>query len=222
MRMIEAAIFDMDGLLIDSEPLWQKSHIAALGEHGVTITVDDVRKMTGRRTDEVVEHWRKTHGLDHIPNEYLESNIVGKVIEHIRLNGQELPGVRQIIALLEQHQVPMAVASSSAPEIIEVVLEKLGLARHMRLAYSAKYEEFGKPHPGVFLTTAFKLGVAPADCVVFEDSLNGIWAAKAAEMKCVAVPESANIGKPEFAAEADLVVPSLEDLDWDMLEKLFK
>jgi HAD superfamily hydrolase (TIGR01509 family) len=220
--MIEAAIFDMDGLLIDSEPLWHESHIAALNEHGVEITGHDVRKMAGRRTDEVVRHWRETHGIEHVPNETLEASVVGKVIENIRINGEELPGVRSLIALFEEHKVPMAVASSSAPEIIEVVLDKLGLHQHMQLAYSAKYEEFGKPHPGVFLTTAFKLGVAPENCIVFEDSLNGVRAAKAAGMKCVAVPEAANIDKPEFAAEADIVVPSLEDVDWAMLYRLFQ
>lgn len=219
--MIRAAIFDMDGLLIDSEPFWRRSHIEVVGEHGVIITEDDVRHMAGRRTDEVVRHWREVHGLEHVPNEALESAVVTRVIENVRIHGTELPGVRKVIALFKQHDIPMAVASSSAPEIIEAVLQKLALKRHMHVAYSAKYEEFGKPHPGVFLTTAKKLGVNPEDCVVFEDSLSGVRAARAAGMKCIAVPEAPNINKPEFKAEADVVVPSLESVDWPMLTDLF-
>jgi len=217
--MIEAAIFDMDGLLIDSEPFWRASHIAAVAQHGVTITQDDVRVMAGKRTDEVVRHWRKNHNLQHIPNEQLEADIVQAVIASITEAGLELPGVRQLIALFEAHHIPMAVASSSSPEIIAAVLTKLDLARHMTVTHSAKHEEFGKPHPGVFLTTAKKLGVKPAHCVVFEDALSGIRAAKAAGMKCIAVPEVANHNKPEFQ-EADVVVQSLEQVTWGMLSKL--
>lgn len=220
--MIEAAIFDMDGLLIDSEPFWRNSHVAAVAAHGVKITEDEVRKMAGKRTDEVVRHWREVYGLDHIANDALEAAVVDRVIENIQRSGKELPGVRSLIALFETHRIPMAVASSSAPEIIEAVLNKLKLGGYMQLAYSAKHEEFGKPHPAVFTTTAAKLGLSPAHCVVFEDSLSGVRAAKAAGMKCVAVPEEANIKKPEFQLEADLVVSSLERLNWRILSGLFE
>jgi beta-phosphoglucomutase-like phosphatase (HAD superfamily) len=219
--MIKAAIFDMDGLLIDSEPFWRKSHVEALAEYDVTITEDDVRKMAGQRTDEVVRHWRETYNLTHIPNELLEESIVRRVMENITLKGQELPGVRSLIMLFNEHAIPMAVASSSAPEVIETVLVKLGLKDEMQFAYSAKYEPFGKPHPGVFLTTAEKLNVDVSDCVVFEDSLSGIRAAKSANMKCVAVPEEANMNKPEFTQEADIVMSTLEHVDWPTLTALF-
>ena len=219
--MLRAVIFDMDGLLIDSEPLWRKSHMAALAEHNVSITEDDVRKMAGKRTDEIVRHWREKHKLAHIPNDTLEANVVSKVIENIHMNGVELPGVHELISLFDAHRIPMAVASSVAPEIIEAALTKLRLSQYMQVTYSAKHEAFGKPHPGVFLTTARKLGVDPAECLVFEDSLNGVRAAKAAGMKCVAVPETANLLKPEFAHEADLVVPNLKGLDWPTIAALF-
>jgi sugar-phosphatase len=220
--MIEAAIFDMDGLLIDSEPFWRKSHIAAVAEHGVSITEDDVRRMAGRRTDEVVRHWRDIYNLKHVPNETLEMDVVGRVIEEIQCNGRALPGVGNLMTLFKKRHVPIAVASSSSPEVIEAVLSKLKLSDHIQLSCSAKHEAFGKPHPGVFITAALKLGVDAARCIVFEDSLNGVRAAKAARMKCVAVPEAANLKKPEFYTEADLVVPSLKQLNWTTLSKLFK
>ena len=219
--MLRAVIFDMDGLLIDSEPFWRRSHMDALAEHDVSIDEEEVRKTAGRRTDEVVRYWRETYHLEHVPNDALEASVVAKVIAHIHLNGAELPGVRKLIALFNAHHVPMAVASSSAPEIIDAVLLKLDLARHMKVAYSAKHEAHGKPHPGVFLTTAKQLGISPKDCLVFEDSLNGVRAAKAAGMRCIAVPEAANMQKPEFAQEADLVVASLEDVTWASVGRLF-
>jgi HAD superfamily hydrolase (TIGR01509 family) len=219
--MIEAAIFDMDGLLIDSEPIWRASHIAALGQHGVIISEDEARVMAGKRTDEVVRHWRQTKKLEHVPNEHLEAVIGDAVIKSIRQHGKELPGVHHVINLFEQHNIPMAVASSSSPEIIEAVLNKLDLAKYMKITYSAKHEKFGKPHPGVFLTTAKKLSVSPENCIVFEDALYGIRAAKAAGMKCVGVPEFANAKKPEFQ-EADILVPSLEVITWAMLVRLFE
>ncbi len=209
----------MDGLLIDSEPFWRVSHITALAKHGKKITEDDVRVMAGKRTDEVVRHWRENHDLIHVPNEQLEADVVNAVIASIRKHGTELSGVSQLIKLFKGHNIPMAVASSSSPEVIEEMLSKLDLAKHMTVIYSAKHEKFGKPHPGVFLTTAKRLGIKPVNCVVFEDALSGIRAAKSAGMKCIAVPELVNQTKPEFQ-EADIVIESLENVTWEMLTKL--
>lgn len=176
--------------------------------------------MAGRRTDEVVHHWRDAYNLQYVPNDELENTVVSNVIASIQINDRELPGVRKIIALLESHNIPMAVASSSSPEIIDAVLSKLSLKSHMKVAYSAKAEKLGKPHPGVFLTTAKKLGVRASYCLVFEDALSGIKAAKAAGMKCIAIPEKLNLSKPEFS-EADIILPSLELVDWNVLCELF-
>jgi beta-phosphoglucomutase-like phosphatase (HAD superfamily) len=219
--VLQAVIFDMDGLLIDSEPIWRKSHIEALDEYGIIITEDDVRAMAGRRTDEVVSHWKENHPLGHVHNKALEEDVISRVIKGIHVNGAELPGVRHVISLFESRDITMAVASSSSPEIIETVLKKLSLAQHMKLTYSAKYEEFGKPHPGVFLTTARKLGVEPTNCLVLEDSLSGVKAAKAAGMKCIAVPEAENLHKSEFGVWADVIVASLEKIDWKTIDRLF-
>jgi sugar-phosphatase len=112
----------------------------------------------------------------------------------------------------------LAVASSSPPRLIEASLARLGLRDHFTEIVSAESEPYGKPHPAVFLTTAARLGVAPTECLVFEDSLNGLVAAKAARMICVAVPERVD---PRFAF-ADLVLPSLEAFDDDALATLLR
>jgi mannitol-1-/sugar-/sorbitol-6-/2-deoxyglucose-6-phosphatase len=217
--MIEAAIFDMDGLLIDSEPFWRKSHMEVLGNYGFVVTEDDVRAAAGKRTGDQVALWRERFQWEQPSNEVVTDEIVRNVARLIHLNGNALPGVYDIINILKRHNIPMAVASSSATDLIDVVLKRLDIQKYIEFAHSAEHEAKGKPFPDVFLSTAKRLGVAASDCVVFEDSLNGVKAAKAAGMKCVAVPE-----QPHDAVkfqEADLIVASLEELDWPAIEKLW-
>jgi mannitol-1-/sugar-/sorbitol-6-/2-deoxyglucose-6-phosphatase len=219
-KMIQAAIFDMDGLLIDSEPFWRQSHIEVNAAHGFKITEEDVRAMAGHRTDEVVRHWITLHDWQGADEKQLALETIGKVIEHVKESGLALPGVEEIFELLREHQIPIAVASSSVPELIEVVMERLGVANKVMLTHSAIHEEFGKPHPAVFLTTAKKLGVEAENCLVLEDALSGIRAAKAAGMKCIAVPEGANRSKHDFQI-ADVIVNSLEDISWEDIAALW-
>lgn len=212
----------MDGLLIDSEPLWRKAHVDAVREQGsdIVITKDDVRAMTGRRTSEVVEHWREKYGLHHIAGEELAASVVAKVIDSIKLSGQAFVGVPEIMEMFKEHNIPITLASSSSPDVIEAVINKLGINQYIKLAYSAIHEEFGKPHPAVFLTTAQKMGVKPADCIVFEDSINGVKAAVAADMKCVAIPERPY--DPEDFRQASVLVDSLQQVDWLLIESLWR
>jgi len=218
--MIQAAIFDMDGLLIDSEPFWRKSHIEVLGNYGFIVTEDEVRVAAGKRTTDQVAVWQERFGWEEPSNETVTGEIVQNVMRLVHLNGIALPGVYHIIALLKERAIPMAVASSSASDLIDVVLQRLNVQKDMEFAHSAVHEPRGKPFPDVFLSTAKRLGVAPADCVVFEDSLNGIKAAKAAGMQCIAVPEKPY--DPAKFHEADLIVDSLEQLDWGGIKSLWQ
>lgn len=218
--MIKAAIFDMDGLLIDSEPLWRRSHVEINAKHGFTITEDDVRAMAGKRTDEVVAHWITRHGWEDADDEKLVRETIDKVIAQVNENAVPMPGVYEALELFKSHKIPIAIASSSTPDLIAAVIDKLKLEPYIQLAYSGANEKFGKPDPAVFITTARKLAVPPAGCLVFEDSLNGVIAAKAAGMKCIAVPEPVNRKKPEFK-KADMVVNSLSDVTWQTIEALF-
>lgn len=212
--MLEAGIFDIDGLLIDSEPFWRRAHIEVVAYHGGAITEDDVRKMAGRRTDEVVNHWRENHNMAHVAPEKLEAAVVGRVKASIRKHGKALPGAYRLLQMFQDHNIPVALASSSAQDIIDTVIETLGLSPYIQFSRSAKMEKQGKPHPDVFLSTAKLLGCSPSQCVVFEDALSGIKAAKAAGMKCITVPEDVNLKKPEFHELADKVKSSLEDVTW--------
>jgi sugar-phosphatase len=126
--------------------------------------------------------------------------------------GSRLPGVPQAIELCRAHGLRLALASSSQYRLIEVVLDHIGLSSTFEMVYSAEDEPYGKPHPGVFLTTADRLGVGPRRCLVWEDAPAGVLAAKAARMACVAVPEPAERGHSTFAI-ADAVLGSLEEAD---------
>jgi len=209
--MISVVIFDMDGVLIDSEPFWQESEIEAFGLLGLALTREMCMQTMGLRVDEVVEYWRRRHAFDGAPAGTLEDAIIGGVVERILSKGEAKEGAAHALEFFRAKGLRVALASSSAYRLIGAVTERLGLSGEFEVVYSAEEEEYGKPHPGVYLTTARRLGVAPTECLAIEDSFNGVLAAKAARMKCVAVPEPAQRREPRFVI-ADAVLDSLADL----------
>lgn len=210
--MIKAVIFDLDGLLIDSEPLWQEAEILVFKQVNLVLTSELCRQTQGLRIDEVVDYWYQQYPWTNLSKLEVEELIVSKVIELIHLKGQPLPGVAQAIAFVQSQNVEIALASSSSLKIIQAALQKLNLTEVFLEIYSAESEDFGKPHPGVYLTTAQKLDILPQFCLALEDSLNGVLAAKAAQMKCIAIPEALQQQNPKFAI-ADQILKSLEELN---------
>jgi sugar-phosphatase len=201
---VTAIIFDMDGLLVDSEPLWVRAEIEVFATVGIVLSPQDCEKTKGLRTDDVVAYW-------HAPKE-VERRLVARVAELMRSEGRALPGAASAIAAAREVTPKIALASSSPMLLISAVLDRLELNGTFTVVQSAETEALGKPHPGIFLTTAERLDVAPTECIVLEDSLNGVLAAKAARMTCIAVPE----GHPDHDARfviADRIVGSLVDVD---------
>jgi beta-phosphoglucomutase-like phosphatase (HAD superfamily) len=217
--MVSAVIFDMDGVLIDSEPFWQESEIEVFGRAGLALTRAMCLQTMGLRVDEVVEYWRRRSPFDDAPAGALEDAIVGGVVERILAKGEAKEGAAHALEFFRAKGLRAALASSSAYRLIGAVTERLGLSGKFEVVYSAEEEEYGKPHPGVYLTTARRLGVAPAECVAVEDSFNGVLAAKAARMKCVAVPEPAQRRDPRFCI-ADAVLDSLADVNEEVWQSL--
>lgn len=210
--MIEAVIFDMDGLLIDSEPLWQQAEIAIFKEVNITLDSSLCLQTKGLRIDEVVEYWYSKYPWHNLSKLAVETKIVTKVIELIHSQGTALPGVNYAIDYVKTKNLKLALASSSSFKIIQAALATLGLTDVFEIIYSAELESLGKPHPGVYLTTADKLKIAPQNCLALEDSLNGVLAAKAAQMKCIAIPEASEYHNPKFAI-ADIILNSLTQLN---------
>jgi len=138
----------------------------------------------------------------------LAARIVDRMVARVREVGAPLPGALEAVEAAAAQGLPLAVASSSPRRLIDATLARLGLSERFAAITSAEDDRYGKPHPAVYLRAAEALGVAPPRCLVFEDSLNGVIAAKAARMRCVAVPEEP---APGFAI-ADLTLTSLLEL----------
>ena len=130
-----------------------------------------------------------------------------------------MEGLEYILSFFESHNITLALASSSKVQIIETVLEKLKIKNRFKLYHSAQFEKQGKPHPAVFITTAKKLGVEPSNCLVFEDSINGVISAKAAGMKVVALPDKYLTGDDKFKI-ADLIISSLNEFGEKQFQNL--
>lgn len=215
--MIEAVIFDMDGLLIDSEPIWQEAEVEVFNKVGVPLTVEMTPQTMGLRTDEVVSYWHKRHPWETPSQQEVSQQIDERVIELIREKGVAKDGVAEAVAVCEAAGLPIAVASSSPMLLITTVLEKLGIQEQIKAVHSAHDEEYGKPHPAVYIRTAETLGVEPVHCLALEDSANGVLSAKAAKMKCIAIPEPESRNDKRFGI-ADIVLHSLLDFTPEMLK----
>jgi len=210
--LIQAAIFDMDGLLIDSEPLWMEAELKVLRGVGVPLLPANCVETRGWRVDEVVAYWFSRHPWEGPAPHMVAGQLVDAVIELVQKRGAPLPGAIEAIEALSERFGVVGLASSSPTILIEAVLEVLGVRSHFQVVHSAEGEAFGKPHPAVFLSAARKLGMDPTRCLVLEDSFAGVLAAKAARMKCIAVPEAGERGDPRFVI-ADRILGSLEELD---------
>ena len=208
--MIRAVIFDMDGLLINSEPFWARAELEIFPKYGVNLTIDDCKMMQGVSIREVVAYWHKKFPWTGPSIEQVAQDITARVEQLIVEQGELLPGVVEVLEFFRNKNIPMAVASSSNPELIELVLRRFEIIDYFKFFHSAKFEKAGKPAPDVFLTTAIKLDVLPQECLVFEDSYNGVLAAKRANMTVVAVPYPENFNDSRFDI-ADVKLRSLKD-----------
>jgi mannitol-1-/sugar-/sorbitol-6-/2-deoxyglucose-6-phosphatase len=215
---VQAVIFDMDGLLIDSEPLWHVAEKEVFGARGLTLTDAMCEETTGLRTDEVVAYWyaKQPWPGERQNFEEVADEILIRMQELIRAHGVALQGVYEVLQLLQHRQLALGLASSSPPALIDTVVDKLHIRPYFRVLCSAVDEEWGKPHPAVYLTAAKRLGLPPRDCLVFEDSINGIRAAKAAGMMTVAVPAGHQYEDERFG-EADFKLRSLSEFSWDLV-----
>lgn len=217
--MLNTVIFDMDGLLIDSEPLWEEAGKELLRRFNVQLTPQQYHSSTGLGTSTWIEHWFNHFNIDQAHAADAATSIVASAIQKIEARALPMPGVGYILGFFKQRGFKIGLASSSPMRLIDSVVRKLGIESHIEAKASAENLPYSKPHPQVFLDCAASLGSAPQHCICFEDSFNGMIAAKAARMKCVVVPAYAQQQDPRWAA-ADLKLSSLQNFNELLLQTL--
>ena len=209
-----AVIFDMDGVIVDTEPLWRQAEIEVFAAVGLALTEADCERTMGMRTDEVVAWWFETAPWTGPSPDDVVAQITSRMKELIAKRAEPMPGLAHALHLVQSAGLRLGLATSSCPALIDAVLSKLDLRDAFSAVCSAEAEPHGKPHPGVFLTTARRLGVQPADCIVIEDSPMGVQAALAAGMRVVAVPPAHLFHDPAYD-RAFATLRSLEELGAD-------
>ncbi|MBD2826221.1 hexitol phosphatase HxpB [Xenorhabdus szentirmaii] len=209
---IEAVIFDMDGLIIDSEPYWEQGEKNVFGELGLDINLaKDLPDTLGLRIDKVVELWYQASPWQNATKEEVAQRIVDYVILLVKEHRPLLPGVEYALNLCRNNGLKIGLASASPHGMLEQVLELFNLRHYFDTVVSAALLPYSKPHPEVYLQAANQLGVNPVNCLTFEDSFNGMIATKAARMRSIVVPASHHFNDLRWSL-ADIKLNSLEEL----------
>ena len=217
--MTTTVLYDMDGLLLDTEPLWGESMMRVAARHRIPIDRKRFKDTTGLRIYEVTDHWAVHFPWQGSTAREVADEILDDIIATSKTSAQVLRGVVDSLKLLRKHNYKIGLASSSPAHMINQLVDHFGLRQYFDEITSADVVELGKPHPGVFLYCAAALGSKPTECLVLEDSVNGMIAGKAARMKVIVVPEALHFDDPRFAL-ADMKLKSLEDLDIETLKKI--
>ena len=207
---LNTVIFDIDGLLIDSEPLWNQAAEEVLRDYGVNLTEEQYTSTTGLRTKEFVQWWFRYYQIGEQEHSKAEKRIVHSVLTKIEHQATIMPGLGYIFDFFYKKQFKIGLATSSPQELIDLVIKMTGIGPYLNATSSAEDLPFGKPHPQVYLNCAVKMDSTPTSCICFEDSFNGLIAAKSARMKCVVVPHYSQLKDDKWGA-ADLKLSSLQN-----------
>jgi sugar-phosphatase len=214
-----AVIFDIDGLLINSEPLWNKAANEIFRQYGILLTQEQYATTTGLRSKEFVAHWLHLHKIPSTEFERAETKVIDLALNLIDKEATLMPGVEHIFEFFLKKDFKMGLATSSPAVLIEWIKEKLGIRSYIHASASAQNLTHAKPHPQVYLECASTMHTSPLACICFEDSFYGMIAAKAARMTCVVVPSAEHV-KLEHWGAADLKLTSLQnfgELHFNML-----
>lgn len=211
-RPVLAAIFDMDGLLIDSEPLWDRAELDIFASLGVDITRrHELPDTLGLRIDQTVRMWFEALPWSGPDQQEVTQRIIARALALVEETRPLLPGVEQALQLCQQQGLKIGLASASPLHMLERVLEMFDLRKYFDVLASAEALPYSKPHPQVYLDAAAKLGIDPLNCVTLEDSFNGMIATKAARMRSIVVPAADHRDDARWAL-ANVILDDLTQL----------
>ena len=214
-NLIKGVIYDMDGLIINSEPLWKIAIIESFKEIGFDFTFEMCTQTTGMRIDEVVNFWWNKLKWQNFTQKEVISSIEKKMIYLIKYNGELLPGVLDSLKLLNKAQITIALASSSSMTLINTTLDSLKIRKYFQFIHSAEKEIAGKPNPAVFLSTAKSMKILPKNCLVLEDSNAGMLAGLNAKMRTIVIPEQNS--NSDWAKYSFKTLKSLKEFQLNLL-----
>lgn len=183
--MIEGVIFDLDGTIIDSEPIWKEVEKNYFASHGLILTKEDGLKTTGLPTIDTIKFWYNKIANPSIDAQCMADELNQNVIELLKIKGLLIPGIIENLEFWKAKGLPMGIASASSMQHIEAIVDRFNLNKYFSILYSADFEIYGKPHPGVYISACKNLNINPLKSVAFEDSFNGMLSAKSARMKVV-------------------------------------
>lgn len=207
----DAVIYDMDGVLTDSEPIWKIAMEEAFTFVGSPLTKQDFQRTVGLRIDEVVAYWFHYKPWTGYTTEFVENRIIDNMIRLLTDQAKPLPGVLESLQFFKAKGLKIGLATSSYTILIQTILNTLQIGHFFDTVHSAENEHFGKPHPAVYLSAAKQLDCNPTKCLVIEDSLNGVIAGKAARMSVICVPEKTHNPEPKLIV-ADSIFDNLNDV----------
>lgn len=217
--MIEAVVFDMDGLMIDSQPYWQTAQLEILPQLGVKITRQDTIDTTGMRIDHIVQMCYAKSPWDSVSVDEVCDRILNRVKELVQRHKPAMPGLNHAIDVCQRQGLKLAVATSSPMTLIDATIATLRLDGVFAVKSSGEQLQYGKPHPEVYLNACDALSIEPQHCVAIEDSFVGLLAAKAAQMKTIIIPEASVADQKNFVI-ADRQLGSLQELTIEILHSL--
>jgi len=209
--MLSAIIFDLDGVLADSEPWWNQIDAQLLAEHGANYRGEYHREVLGVSYPIAVEFYKKAFGIDASTNEMMKRR--GEIAAEFFASRVGLfPRTNEVLAQLRELNLRLAVATSSVAASARPFLDRHQLTKFFEIVVTGDEVEHGKPAPDIYLAVAAKLRVQPESCLVIEDSLSGIAAAKAAKMKVAAIPDRRFVDPGAYENQADYVLGDLSEI----------
>jgi HAD superfamily hydrolase (TIGR01509 family) len=214
--MISGVVFDLDGVIVDTEQVWNEVREQLTADWGGRYTPEAQRAMMGMSSTEWSQYLHEVVGLPQAPDE-INAEVVRRMLERYQVELPLIPGADDAVRRLQDAGFTLAVASSSNRPLIDAVLAGAGLASRFAVTVSSEEVARGKPAPDVYLEACRRLGIEPAGCAAIEDSASGLRSAHAAGMRVIALPNQHYPPEPEALRLADVVLATLDDLSAEVV-----